>query len=96
MTELALLEAVDAAARRLYDQQLALGAEVFNPYQRLGFVCAECPEGAECSRPGTTLDTVTAATGFFKGNDGTGTSFLPCLNEACADAGSCAPGYTGL
>lgn len=95
VTELALLESVDAGARQLYEEQLVFGAGVFNPYMRLGFVCAKCPAGAACSRPGTRLDTVTAAPGFFKGNDGTGTNFLPCLNEACADAGGCAPGYTG-
>ena len=68
----------------------------FDPSAHLGIWCPLCPEGADCTEIGTTVENVTASEGFFLGTDGTGTTFLTCLNEnACASDGECAEGYTG-
>lgn len=58
--------------------------------------CARCPNGAHCAEEGTTIASVTSNEGYFAGTDGTNKEFFPCLNEACLDDSTCAPGYTGL
>ena len=57
-----------------------------------------CPDGADCVTPGQTIEDVSALEGYFMGFDGSGTVFLPCLNEAActhSDDSGCASGYTG-
>jgi len=66
------------------------------PNAYLGFWCAACPPGANCSSRGSRIENVTSIPGFFRGVDGTGTVFFQCLNEACLGGGACQDGYTGL
>jgi len=68
-----------------------------DPNEVLGFWCAKCPAGADCTLRGTTLLTVKAKPGYFTGLDGSNTSFFPCLNEKACTGGEekCAPGYAG-
>ena len=68
----------------------------FDPNEYLGFWCAECPTGAECSSAGAWITNITAAEGYYLGLDGTGTDFFVCLNEiACSTEANCSSGYTG-
>jgi hypothetical protein len=60
----------------------------------VGFFCAQCPSGANCSTRNVTVETVRAEAGWFSGIDGTNTSFFQCLNDACDDSGGCKEGYT--
>ena len=69
--------------------------DVDDQNEHLGFWCVPCPEGADCSQPGTSVDNVTVLDGYFLGVEGSGTVFLACLNDACEQGGSCSPGYTG-
>lgn len=68
----------------------------FDPNELLDFWCVTCPEGADCTLSGTTLDNVQALKDYFKGLDGVGDVFFNCLNEHCSDDGECDDGYTGF
>lgn len=68
---------------------------IFDANEYLKFWCVECPEGADCMQSGTVLENVSASEGFFLGLDGSGTTFIPCLNSACGIDGNCSHGYTG-
>ena len=65
-------------------------------YNRTGFWCAKCPTGADCTQPGTSMETVQALPGYFAGTDKTNTYFSTCFNDACSGNGACASGYTGM
>ena len=67
----------------------------FDPNERLGFWCASCPEGADCSSTGSMLETVLPEEHYFSGVDGRNTEFFDCFNNACGSDGECAPGYSG-
>ena len=90
----ALFQQVHAAAYEEY--RLAQRTIQFNANEFLGFWCAQCPEGGDCRRPGTTLENIKALSGFFLGLDGSGVSFVECLNTACSEDGRFADGYTGI
>jgi hypothetical protein len=61
----------------------------------LGFWCAACPSGANCTDEGTTIEDVTAMAGYFMGFNSNGTQFLECLNDACGEGGECYFPYEG-
>ena len=48
----------------------ALSSPFMDPNEALGFWCVTCPVGADCSQPGTTLDSVNATADYFVGLDG--------------------------
>jgi len=60
----------------------------------ISYYCVACPDGADCSEVGTTMDNVLAEELYAV--DSTGTYFVPCHPpEACQTQG-CALGYTGI
>ena len=67
----------------------------FNPNEATGIWCAQCPQGADCRRTGTTLDNVFPLEGYFLGVDDVASAFLVCLNSMCAGEGECVEHYTG-
>ena len=100
--EILLLLEVDSAAYEAYENVYIRQSpsewpnDGFDPNAYLGFWCAECPIGANCSSIGSTLTNIAASEGYFLGLDGTGTHFFSCLNEAsCTAEGTCLTGYTG-
>jgi hypothetical protein len=91
-------QSLDPAAYDVYLNAYVINLPLdgFNPSRDLGFWCVICPLGADCTAEGTNISTVMAISGYFEGIDGSGTTFLPCLNDACSGNGLCAQGYTGI
>ena len=89
---------LDEASYLIYEQNFvdSLPVDGFNPSEQLGFWCAKCPNGANCSLAGTQLSSVSAVDGFFMGLDQTGMTFFECFNPNACKSGQCAPGYQGL
>ena len=93
-----LLQELDPDSYSLYySTHISNSVYEWDANEYLGFWCALCPEGADCTTKGITLDTVLPLPGYFTGIDETGTVFFTCFNsEACLDDGACQHGYTGL
>lgn len=92
-----LYASLDAAGYAVYVRDFIENSSSvsFDPSPYLGFWCAVCPIGADCTSPGTRIETVVSLNGYFTGVDNTGTTFFTCLNDACQGGGDCAEGYTG-
>ena len=62
------LEAIDQEAYN--DYMTAYGGasdDGLNPHDELGWWCAACPDGADCTSSGTTIDNVEPLAGYFVG-----------------------------
>jgi predicted outer membrane repeat protein len=72
------------------------GASFVDSTQPEKLACVLCPEGADCSQPGTTIENVKALPGWWPDITRTNSKFIKCLNSACiGGAKVCAPYYFG-
>eukprot|EP00808_Paulinella_micropora_P010530 g31318.t1 len=76
-------------------QRLLAGMPAMKDSNRLGFCCVPCPKGANCLEPGTSQANIQALPGYFRGTDGSNSTFYPCFNNACLGNDQCFPGYGG-
>jgi hypothetical protein len=72
------------------------GASFVDSTQPEKLACVLCPEGADCSQPGTTIENVKALPGWWPDITRTNSKFIKCMNAACVGGEKvCAPHYFG-